>query len=219
MTYNSEFKPASIPDGVVIVDGQGHMRDGKGALVPVELIKPAHKLEDQTVRNILGFAVALSDQIARFQAHTMQDLEAFDALLAEKYDLKKGGKKGNRTYLSHDQLMKVTVQVADRHDFGPELQVAKNLFDECLNEWSADAHPAIRAIITRAFSTKDEGKYNRTDLISLMRYQIEDERWQRAVNALRDAMRVIGSKEYVRFHRRADIASNWEPITIDLAKV
>ncbi len=53
----------------------------------------------------------------------------------------------------------------------------------------------------------------------LLRLDITDERWLRAMEALRDAMRVIGSKEYVRFYRRKDVASGWEPVSIDLAKV
>ena len=219
MTYQSDFKPASIPDGVQDVNGRDYMSDAKGSLVPVELIKDADLLEDQTVRSIMGYAVALSEQMVRFRGHTMTDLGELDSLLAEKYDLKKGGKKGNCTYMTFDGLMKVQVQVADLLDFGPQLHIAKGLFDECLNEWSEDAHPAIQAVVTRAFNTDKEGQISRSDLFMLMRMNVEDERWQKAVDALRDAMRVIGSKEYVRFYRRQSVTAKWEPVSIDLAKV
>lgn len=52
----------------------------------------------------------------------------------------------------------------------------------------------------------------------LLRLQIEDERWLRAMEAIRDAMRVTGSKEYVRFYQRARITDGWQAVTIDLAK-
>ena len=45
-----------------------------------------------------------------------------------------------------------------------------------------------------------------------------DERWQRAMNALRDAIRVIGSKEYVRFGIRDSFDGEWTTVSIDLAK-
>ncbi len=98
--------------------------------------------------------------------------------------------------------MKVQVQVAELIDFGPELQIAKKLVDECLNEWSADSRPEIQALVSDAFDTDKEGKINRAKIFMLLRHSIEDERWMRAMDAIRDAMRVTGSKEYVRFYTR-----------------
>lgn len=219
MNYQSEFKPAHIPDGVEDVNGKEYMADAKGSLVPVELIKDADLLEDQTVRSIMGYAIALSDQMARFRGHTMTDLGELDSLLAEKYDLKKGGKKGNCTYMTFDGLMKVQVQVADLLDFGPQMHIAKGLFDECLNERSEDADPVIRALITDVFRTDKEGQVSREAIFKLMRLKVEDPRWEKAVDALREAMRVVGSKDYVRFYRRANVTDKWEPVSIDLAKV
>lgn len=208
-----------VEDGVTTIAGKAYMTDTKGALMPVELVKPQHKLEDETVRKIVGFARKLNAQIARFRGHTMTDLGEFDALLEQEY----GGRsrpsiKGNRTYRTYDDLMKVKVQVSEKVDFGPELQVAKGLIDECLTEWSDDARAEIRAVVTRAFNTDKEGQINRSEIFMLLRLDIEDERWRRAQAAIRDAMRVVGSKEYVRFYERDTPDGEWRPITIDLAK-
>ncbi len=54
-------------------------------------------------------------------------------------------------------------------------------------------------------------------MFSLRRLQITREPWPRAMAALDDAIRVAGSREYVRFYRRANTRAKWEPITIDLA--
>lgn len=205
-------------DGVVVINGREFMNDAKGNFVPVSLVKPQHKLEDETVRKIMVNAVSLSAQIGRFRGHTMTDLGSLDALIAQEYNAKIGGAKGNRTYQTIDGLMKVQVQVADQIDFGAELQVAKTIIDECLNEWSSDSRPEIQSIVTRAFNTDQEGKINRSEIFMLMRHQIEDPRWQRAMDAIRDAMRVTGSKEYVRFYTREKITDGWQAVTIDLAK-
>ena len=204
-------------DMVQHIAGTDYMRDAKGSLVPVDLVKPADKLEDETVRKVIGYAIDLSNQISRFRGHTMTDLGEFDALLAQEYNVKKGGKKGNRTYVTFDGLQKVVVQVQDSVDFGPQLQQAKNLLDECMNEWAADARPEIKAIITRAFNTDKEGKVNRSEIFMLLRLDITDERWQEAMRAIRDAMRVVCSKEYVRFYIRNSIEAPWQPILINIA--
>ncbi|WP_269586180.1 DUF3164 family protein [Roseibium sp. Sym1] len=205
-------------DGVEMINGQSYMRDAKGNLVPLENVKPQHKLEDETVRKIVGFAEELSAQISRFRNHTFADLLSLTALLAQEYDSQKGGKKGNTTFQTVDGCRKVQVQVSDFIDFGPEIQIAKSLIDECLNEWAADSRPEIRSIVTRAFNTDKEGQINKSEIFMLMRLEIEDARWQRAMTALKDAMRITGSKSYVRFYRRDQPDADWQAITIDLAK-
>ncbi len=206
-------------DGVTIVNGKPYLTDAKGALVPEALVKPQHRLEDQTVRKVIAFAKDLNAQIGRFRGHTMTDLGEFDALLDEQYGGRpRAGVKGNRTYQTYDGLMKVQVQVADQIDFGPELQTAKTLIDECLTEWSDDARDEIRAVVTRAFNTDKEGQINRSEIFTLLRLNIEDARWRKAQEAIRDAMRIVGSREYVRFYERASPEAPWQAITIDLAK-
>lgn len=211
------FEPAEVWDGRTEVDGKAYMGDGKGGLQPVGLIKTQYLLEDELVRKEMGFARGLSAQVSRFKAHVFEDLEAFDAMLAQEYGLKKGGKKGNRTYSTVDGLMKVEIRVADQIAFGPELHVAKGLIDECLNEWAADSRDEIRAIVTKAFNTDKEGKINRSEIFMLLRLDIQDERWQEAMRAIRDAMRVVGSKSYIRIQERETFDAPWVTITIDLA--
>lgn len=214
----TEFTPHPIPQAMRTVGGKTYMTNAKGALVPVELIKPQHQLEDETVRKIMGFALALSEQVSRFKGHVYEDLGAFDAILEQQYGATKGGPKGNRTYQSYDGLMKVEVRVADLLDFGPELQVAKTLLDECLNEWSADARPEVRALITRTFNTDKEGQVNRALVFTLLSLDVEEPRWNRAMDALREAIRIVGSKTYYRIQIRPSIEAGWETVTIDLAK-
>lgn len=205
-------------EGIVVVNGRNFMINAKGDLVAESNIKPEDKLQDQTVRNIMAFARDLSAQISRFRDHTMVDLGTFDALLAEQYGAKIGGAKGNRTYQTIDGLMKIQVQVSDLIDFGPELQIAKSLVDECLTEWSAESRPEIQTLVTRAFNTEKSGQINKSDLFMLLNLKIEDERWKKAMNAIRGSIRVTGSKEYVRFYQRADQKAEWKAVTIDLAK-
>jgi hypothetical protein len=214
----SEFTPAAIPSGRVFLGESVYMQDAKGGLVPVSLIKPQDLLQDEVVRKIMGYAIALSEQVARFKEHTFEDISSFDALLAQEYDTALGGAKGNKTLMSHDGLFKVSVQVADNIVFGPELQIAKSLVDECLNEWAAGARDEIRAIVTRAFNTDKAGQINRSEIFMLLRLEISDPRWMRAMKAIRDAMKVEGSKTYVRCYRRTSFDGPWLPVSIDLAK-
>lgn len=219
MTHQpTEFTPATLPTGRRMVDGTEEIQDSKGRWIPVSLAKPADLLIDEQVRKMMGFAVALSEQVSRFKLHTLDDIEALVSMLSQEYQVTKGGKKGNMTFHSHDGLMMVRVQVQDHIDFGAELQIAKELIDECLNEWAATSRPEIKTIVTRAFNTDKAGKVNRAELYMLTRLEIDDDRWQRAMKAIGDAQRVIGSKEYVRFYMRPHPEAEFTSVTIDLAK-
>ncbi|SMH62868.1 DUF3164 family protein [Azospirillum agricola] len=195
----------------------GYMADAKGRLVPEALVKPVDKLQDQLVRKLMGYADALSAEVARFKSHTFDDVGAFLALLAEQYDAQRGGQKGNLTLTSYDGTLRVQVAVADNMTFGPELQIAKNLIDECIAEWAADANVNIRALVEHAFRVDKEGQVSRDGVFALRRVAIEDDRWQRAMAAIADSVRIEGTKTYVRFHRRPTPDARWEAVTIDLA--
>ncbi len=203
--------------GVIDVAGKPYIRDAKGNLVPVESVKAADMLMDETVRKIVSFARDLSGQIARFKGHTFEDVNGLQALIAQEYGASVGGKKGNITLSSFDGCLKVQVQVADLIEFGPELQAAKRLIDDCLNEWSADSRAELRALVNRVFQVDKEGQVNRSELFMLLRVEIADERWRSAMNAIRDSIRVIGSRTYVRFYERPAPDAAWRAIPIDLA--
>lgn len=207
----------TLPPGVEDVGGNLYMRDAKGRLVPVETIGPADQLEDETIRKVMGHADALSAQIARFKEHTFADLNAVQELYRQDAGAKKGGAKGNVTYQTYDGLMKVQVQIADLIEFGPQLQEAKALIDECLVEWGSESRAEIRALVNRVFNVEKAGQINKAELFSLLRMEIGDERWIRAMKAIRQAIRVTGTKEYVRFYRRDNPTAAWRAVTIDLA--
>lgn len=214
----TRYPPVEIPSGRVSLDGVEYIGTAEGGLLPVSVVKPQHLLEDDLVRQEIGHAWALSDQLTRFLGHFVENLTAYEQLVAEQYGAKIGGKKGNKTLMTFDGLFKVTVQVADNVVFGPELQIAKTLVDECLVDWSAGAGEELKAVIQRAFNTDREGQINRAALYSLLRLEIADTRWKNAMQAVRDAMRVVGSKSYVRFYHRPVADAAWQPITIDLAR-
>jgi hypothetical protein len=207
----------SWPDGIVEVNGKKFMEDAKGNLIARDLVKPVDQLMDELVRKMIAYARDLSAQIGRFKGHCFDDLGGFQALIAQEYEASVGGAKGNVTLTSFDGCMKVQFQVADIIDFGAELQAAKKLIDECLAEWAAGSRDEIRAIVTRAFNVDKEGLVNRTELFMLTRVAIDDPRWQRAMAAIHDSIRIVGSKTHIRFYARPSREARWTGITVDLA--
>ncbi|MBP2233098.1 hypothetical protein J2847_006433 [Azospirillum agricola] len=210
MTQDAQ-KPAET------ADPPAYYEDAKGRMIPARLVKATDLLEDQLVRELLERAESLAATLAAFKAGVFNDVGAFLAILADQYDAKRGGKKGNLTFTSFDGKLKVQVAVADHLTFGPELQVAKQLIDECIGEWGKDANDNIRVLVDHAFRVDKEGQVSRESVFALRRVSIADARWARAMEAIADSIRVAGTKTYVRFYHRDTPESSWRSVTLDLA--
>jgi hypothetical protein len=203
----------------VDVGGSPYLRDAKGSLVPLSAVKASDLLMDEVVRRVTARATEISSIIAEFKSATFEHVAGFQALLAQDYGAAIGGKKGNITLTTFDGCRKVQVQVADLLEFGPELQAAKALIDECLNDWAKDSGAELRALVNRVFSVDKQGQINRTELFMLLRVEIADDRWKRAMQAIRDSMRVIGSRTYLRFYERDTPDAPWRSVSLDIAAV
>lgn len=169
------------------------------------------------VRREFGWALALADQIGRFKGRAYAALDQFDALLAQEYNARRGGAKGNKTYYSHDGLMRIEIRINDVLSFGSGLQQAKAIFDDLLSEMAADSAPEIRMIIINAFAVDKAGQINRANLNLLLQTESGHPRWQEGQRAIREAKKVMSAKEYIRFYRRDSVRDHWKPVAIDLA--
>lgn len=211
-----EPQPSTQPDAGT-TDAPAYYEDAKGRMIPARLVKAADLLEDQLVRRLMERAESLSKLLRAFKADTFDDVGAFLAILSDQYNASRGGKKGNLTFTTYDGRMKVQVAVADHLTFGPELQVAKALIDECIGDWSQDANANIRVLVDHAFRVDKEGQVSRESIFALRRVSIDDARWVRAMEAIADSIRIAGTKTYVRFYVRDNAESPWRSVTMDLA--
>lgn len=177
----------------------GYLKDRKGRLVPEGQVD-AYDLEmDEFVKEQCQAAQELHDAMKRFKKTTFGNCAAWMDLMAEKYGRQAGGQKGNVTFSTFDGEKQIRIQMADQLRFGPELHVAKDIIDECLKEWSANANQNLVAIIQDAFEVDREGKVNTGRILSLRKLKIDDERWTKAMQAIADSIIVSGTKAYVRF--------------------
>ncbi|MBI1262976.1 MAG: DUF3164 family protein [Rhizobiales bacterium] len=198
---------------------EGYMRDGRGALMPIERVKPIDKARDELVREYFEKAVALSELMKAFKREAFADIEAFVALSAERYDVQLGGKKGNVTLLSFDGRFKITrsVQPITRIDEG--IQAAKALIDECILEWSKESDASLVQLVNQAFQVDREGNFSVGRLMTLRKSNIDEPKWTRAMEAIADSITEYSTASYVRFHVRIGDTDQWRAVPLDIAKL
>lgn len=201
-----------------VIPPPGYRPDAKGRLVPDSLIRSADELEDQTTRRIAAYAIDLADQIARFKRHTYADVATLLEIMASEYGAgRKPGRKGNFSIASFDGLLRVSIQVQDRITFGPELQAARKIIDDCIQEWAEGAPPQVQALVQHAFQPDTEGNLSAEAVLRLRRLDIDDDRWRQAQRAIHDSIRPIGTRTYLRIHFRGATDAPWRPVPIDIS--
>ncbi|HFK4062733.1 TPA: DUF3164 family protein [Kluyvera ascorbata] len=200
------------------VNKEDYMKDRKGRLVPIGQISGYDLAMDAFVREQVAAAKAKNADLSDFKRRAFDDCYAWLDLVAEKYGRTRGGAKGNVTFPTFDGSQQITIRVQETLTFGPELQIAKELFDECVTEWSQGANDNLRAIIADAFQVDKEGQLNTGRILSLRRVKIQDERWSRAMEAISESLQVAMSKTYINF-REKDKHGKLINIPLDIAAI
>ena len=198
------------------VNTDDYMRDACGNLIAKENIKEIDLARHGLVREIALKAKDLSTAIAEFKGYAMGDIDAFVDLSAERYEVKLGGKKGNVTLDTFDGQYRIERQISEHLTFDEGLQAAKALIDECLREWTQGGNANVRTLVDHAFRVDKKGKLNTGAILALRRLKIDDERWNRAMTAISDSIKVTGSCVYVRVYER-DVNGKYNLIPLDMA--
>ena len=197
---------------------EGFMLNARGGLDPVAIVKDVDKLRDDMVHEIVNESIQKHKELQEMKKRFFSTIDAFVRLSAEKYNLNYGGKKGNMTFLSYDGMYKVVVSVNENIFFDERLQIAKELINQCIQDWATDSRNEIKALIQDAFYVGKSGKLDKNRILGLRRLDIQDERWQKAMTAISDSIQIAGSREYIRIYERdPNNSDKYNLINLDIA--
>lgn len=198
----------------------GYREDDKGRLVREENIKPLDILRDELVTSIINQAKEVRSQIAGFRKKAESDIETFIRIAAEQYgvDLKRF-KKGNLTLKSFDGSKKVMLDAGSRLAFDEKIHIAKELIDECLVEWTTGANDNLKTLVDQAFSLDQSGKMDIRGILNLSKLNIEDEKWKKAAELIRESVTTETTRNYIRCYEREKEGEEPSLIALDLATV
>lgn len=202
-----------------IVDGVEFLEDGNGGLVPVSAIKPIDLKRHEAVTSIMSDTFKERDRLVEFKKSIWIRVQDFLSESAKDSGARKfGGAKGNVTLTSFDSKYKVMVAVNDTIQFNEKLQVAKQLIDKCIANWSKGANENLRAIVDDAFNVGKSGLVSTSRVLGLRRLDIKDTTWKKAMDAITESMQVASSKTYMRFYERQEDGS-YKQIPLDVANL
>jgi hypothetical protein len=194
-----------------------YKRNALGHLVPVEQIKEIDLLRDELVDKIIQDAREMQAALKAFKTRTLSEIESFIDLSASEYNTKLGGKKGNLSLTSYDGKFRVMIRNQDTQAFDERLQIAKQLIDELIHEWTQGSRGEVRALIEHAFQVDKEGNINKGRVLGLFKLKIDDPKWLEAMDAIRDSMQIAHSKDYLVIQERVGSEDKYQRIPLDIA--
>tara|TARA_R110000744_G_scaffold78295_9_gene154352 strand:+ start:1534 stop:2166 length:633 start_codon:yes stop_codon:yes gene_type:complete len=206
------------PKPEMMINSQGHH-------VPINLVKPEDLMKHDTAVCLVDKSKVLQAQMLELKELAFGEVFAAKALILEKYGAKVGGQKGNITISSYDGTKSVKISVQEHIHFGPELEAAKALIDQCIEEWSEGGNQNIRALVDHAFQVNKEGSIDTGRVLGLRSVNMKSENgdvdpnWVKAMGAIADAVKVKSTASYVRFYEENPSTGKLETISLDFAKL
>ena len=197
----------------------------EGRKIPASMVTAADRMKHELANRLADEADALQETMRAFKRRALDEMAAAKALLFEQYGVKVGGPRGGFSIISFDGKTKTEITVADRIIFGPELQAAKALIDECIESWSDGANDNLRVLVEDAFQVNKAGRIDTKRVLGLRKLKMKDAngdpdpRWMRAMEAITDAMIVDQTAIYIRFYRRNERTNGNDQIVLDFSGI
>lgn len=204
-------EPLSAPDGWWL--------DREGRAVRLESIKPYEVLREQTLRPLVERHLALYLELADLKARYYEDIATLIEICYQEHGVLLEGKhKKNSTLYLFDGSFRIERKYQDRTRYDESIGAAEQLIRNCLDDWSSDANPEVRALILSAFERNKQGELRRAEMIRLRDHNFDDPRWTQAMAIIADAERSMSAACYITVSIRDKLGA-YHPLPLDLAAV
>lgn len=189
--------------------------NSRGFQTPIDDIKPQDLLKHDLVTALTEQAKSQSKAHEDFKKKVFSEVNDLIALVANEYDVSIGGAKGNVSLTSFDQKKKIQVGIADQISFGAEIDIAKQLITEVIEDELADTSSFIAQLMRDAFESDKQGLYNKNRILALRKYRDanKSDKWSNAMKALDEAIICSDSKTYITFQER-NVQGAWVQIPL-----
>jgi len=189
--------------------------DARGKKVPFSYVPKVDRKRNRLVAKYHKQALKLNAALKKMKQDLIIESEAFVDELKDKYGILRGGQKGNLTLTSFDGSMRIIIAQHDSIAFNEQLQLAQELIAQWLMSKIDGIDSDLHKLIDDAFYAVN-GNIRTGRIMSLLRLDIKDAKWQEAMQLIKNSFTVSSTKEYIRFYAKND-ASEFEYIPLDLS--
>ena len=191
------------------------MIDSNGNAIPLKYVNGYDKARDRVTRRILARFEKARAALEAVVADSIKDL---DELAKLKESL---GAKGNFSARSFDGL----IQVAIRQQYNIRLdervirarELMLDYVGSILDRVDGVDVSALRLLVKEAFKANSQGFLSTGRIFSLMRMEVNNEKWREAKMILQEALKPEKGKQYLICERRKTTQGDFKSIRLDIA--
>lgn len=190
-----------------------------GSVISYSKLDPVKQLEHDLVMDLCSSADVQHANLTGFKSICMAELPAHREFIFEKYNAKIGGKEGNMTRRSVCGTRMIKYVVGKQTSFGSELESAKALIDEFLDQELVGSKETIQAIVGKVFKVNTKGRVDTQGILGLRDHKFDDPLWDRAMEAIEDAIVRDKANTYIHFYHIDTETGDETRVPLDFAKV
>lgn len=202
-----------------VVVKKEYWENSSGKLVPIESIEPEDQARDAFVTQIISDAIAFQAETARVKADFANRIEAF--LNGKAMKVTKKPWEGNATITDFSGLNRIIRKIGKFMVFDENLNLAKQIIDECVIQWGANSNSNLVAMVNMAFNVNNAGAVDREAILSLKKLPVDGPtkpRWQEAMDLITKSQQTQATKEYFFFQTR-EPKEEWVTIVMDFSSI
>ena len=191
------------------------MTDSMGNNIPVKYVSAYDKARDRATRRILARFQKARGMLEAVVAESIADLDELSKL---KDSL---GEKGNFSARSFDGLIQVAIRQQYNIRLDERVIHARELMMEYVNSVldrvdGVDVS-ALRLLVTEAFKVNSQGFLSAGRVLSLMRMEVNNDKWREAKMILQAALKPEKGKQYLICESRKTTQGDFKAIRLDIA--
>lgn len=160
-----------------------------------------------------------NQRLAALKQLCLKEMRAYREMMLSDYEVKVGGPEGGFSLKTVCGTKKIELAINKQVTLGPELEAAKALIDEFLDKELDGSSEAIRAIVSKVFKLNTKGRLDTAGILGLRDYDFKDALWERAMQAIDDAICRDNSTTYLRFYEVDTELKVEDMLPLNLAKV
>lgn len=198
----------------------GYRENARGQLVRESGLTEIEKLGDELTGSLAAEWLDLQARVRALKRRAFAEMAALAEVAAQQHGVTLGGDKGNMTIRTFNGKYKIERSVQEFIVFDENVMAAKQLLDEFVAEKTDGVDPDLVVVLDRTFKRGEDGRLSVQRLTELLTYGIRHPKWAKAMDIINEAMRVGGTRNYVRLHRRVDGRfDKYAPVPLDIAKL
>lgn len=208
------------------LNGKVFYQDAEGRMVPEELMKPQDLIKNDLVEDLATMYLGCLESARRTKALMEKKINDYRKKVLLQFGIESKARKENSpsiTLTSFDGRYRITISGNTVIEFNENITAAKAKFDEYLDDQlsSSDTSEGLKALVESAFRMK-QGQMDVRSILALTRININDDKFQEAVNIIKSSIVTRTTNPSLRVYVRQGknyVLQDLKFTTLDTSKV